>query len=192
MKEKEREQKKYFHSMDRRKFLKGLGGMAGMAAAWNFAKPGVVSQAFAAEPKRGGRLVFDVRSSPMGFDPTYFEIQEEYDIASLCYNRLVRLTLDMKTVPELAERWQPNKKGDEWTFWLRKGIKFHHGRELEAKDVVYSFNHYFDAKGPAATELAPAKRAEVVDKYTVKIYLRTGYGEFPGTLGKPWAAVLPP
>ncbi len=191
MKEKEREQKECFYSMDRRKFLKGLGGMAGMAAAWSIAKPGGVSQAFAAEPKRGGRLVFDVRSSPMGFDPTYFEIQEEYDIASLCYNRLVRLTLDMKTVPELAERWQPNKKGDEWTFWLRKGIKFHHGRELEAKDVVNSFNHYFDAKGPAATELAPAKRAEIVDKYTVKIYLSTAYGEFPGTLGKPWAAVLP-
>ncbi len=97
----------------------------------------------------------------------------------------------MKVVPELAERWAPEKKGREWTFWLRKGIKFHHGRELEAKDVVNCMNHYLEAKGPAATELAPAEKFEVVDKYTLKAFLSADFGEFPLNLTKPQAVILP-
>lgn len=190
MKEEKKSEEGRNNSLNRRQFLKDVG-IAGMAAAYGLSNPNFVSQAFAAEPKRGGRLVFDVRKTPNAFDTTYWETREEYDVGRLCYNNLIRTTPDMKLVPELAERWASSKKGKEWTFWLRKGIKFHHGRELEAKDVVTCMNHYLEAKGPAAAELAPAEKFEVIDKYTVNVVLSKPFGEFPVNLAKPQAAILP-
>ncbi|WP_299288379.1 ABC transporter substrate-binding protein, partial [Thermoflexus sp.] len=35
-----------------------------------------------------------------------------------------------------------------WTFYLRKGVKFHNGAELDANDVVATFKAQWDAKDP--------------------------------------------
>ncbi|MFD0587184.1 ABC transporter substrate-binding protein [Paenibacillus sp. GCM10027627] len=43
-----------------------------------------------------------------------------------------------KIGPSLAHAWEHNADGTEWTFYLRKGVFFHHGRELVAEDVVFS------------------------------------------------------
>lgn len=52
------------------------------------------------------------------------------------------LDLDAKTgepAPRLAERWEANAALTEWTFYLRKGVQFHHGfGEMTARDVVHS------------------------------------------------------
>lgn len=45
---------------------------------------------------------------------------------------------------ELAESWSP--KGSEWTFKLRKGVVFHDGSPLTAKDVAYSFDRILNDK----------------------------------------------
>ncbi|MFD0694665.1 ABC transporter substrate-binding protein [Paenibacillus sp. GCM10027628] len=42
--------------------------------------------------------------------------------------------------PSLAHNWSCSENGSVWTFYLRKRVKFHHGRELTAADVVYSLN----------------------------------------------------
>lgn len=36
--------------------------------------------------------------------------------------------------PALALSWQPNEKGDVWTFKLRKGVRFQDGQPMTAKD----------------------------------------------------------
>lgn len=43
-----------------------------------------------------------------------------------------------KIVPALAHAWEHDGTGKEWTFYLRKGVQFHHGRELAAEDVLFS------------------------------------------------------
>jgi peptide/nickel transport system substrate-binding protein len=191
MEEKAKNGKGLFDSMDRRQFLKHMGVAGGMVAAGGLFSQGMISNAWAAEPKRGGTLTFAMPHSPIGFDPAFWETYEDYHVGEMCYNRLVLTTTDLKLEPELAERWEPNETGDQWTFFLRKGVKFSHGKELDAKDVVTSLNHYLEAKGPASSELSPAERFEVVDTYTVKAYLKTGYGEFPYNLGKPQTFILP-
>ena len=47
------------------------------------------------------------------------------------------LTFDAKfqVVPQLAERWEASPDGKVYTFTLRKGVKFHNGREMTAEDV---------------------------------------------------------
>jgi len=46
--------------------------------------------------------------------------------------------------PGLAEFWKSSRDGLTWTFTLRKGVRFHHGRELTADDVVYSLTRILD------------------------------------------------
>ncbi len=40
--------------------------------------------------------------------------------------------------PKLAESWESNEDGTEWTFTLRQGVKFHDGNEMTAEAVKYS------------------------------------------------------
>ncbi|WP_048746206.1 ABC transporter substrate-binding protein [Paenibacillus sp. P22] len=39
----------------------------------------------------------------------------------------------------IAHHWEYDEAGMSWTFHLRKGIRFHHGRELDAEDVKFSY-----------------------------------------------------
>jgi len=51
-------------------------------------------------------------------------------------------------VPGLAEKYEANKDLTEWTFTLRKGVKFHNGASLDANDVVATYVAQWDAKSP--------------------------------------------
>ena len=69
-------------------------------------------------------------------------------IANQMYEGLVKLAQnDLHVVPGLAEKWEKNEDASIWTFYLRKGVKFHDdpcfpegkGREVSANDVKYCF-----------------------------------------------------
>src|SRR5262249_5717635 len=48
--------------------------------------------------------------------------------------------------PALAQYWKASRDGLTWTFTLRKGVKFHHGREVTADDVIYSLTRIVDPR----------------------------------------------
>lgn len=50
--------------------------------------------------------------------------------------------------PSLAEKFTTNKDATEYTFTLRKGVKFHNGATLDANDVVASYAAQWDAASP--------------------------------------------
>jgi ABC-type transport system substrate-binding protein len=53
--------------------------------------------------------------------------------------------------PGLAERYESNDELTEWTFYLREGVKFHDGSELDAADVIASYEAQWDAASPLHT-----------------------------------------
>ncbi|MCS7259460.1 MAG: ABC transporter substrate-binding protein, partial [Anaerolineae bacterium] len=57
----------------------------------------------------------------------------------------------MAVKPGLAESYEVNQDLTEWTFKLRRGVKFHDGSTLDAQDVVTSFNAWWDAASPLHT-----------------------------------------
>lgn len=52
---------------------------------------------------------------------------------------LIAFDRTMSLVPRLAESWEFSDDGLQLTFRLRPGVMFHHGRELEAADVAYTY-----------------------------------------------------
>lgn len=101
-------------------------------------------------------LIYCTESKPSSFNP-----QISHDIASLdatthqIFNRLVKL--DPKTnkfVPDLAESWQQSADKLRYRFTLRDNISFHTtnffrpSRNLNADDVLFSFNRMLDPEHP--------------------------------------------
>ena len=57
---------------------------------------------------------------------------------------LVRVDNEFTPQPFLATSWESNADATEWTFHLRKGVKFHDGSDLDAGDVVWSYKRLLD------------------------------------------------
>ncbi len=51
----------------------------------------------------------------------------------------MKLDSKLQPVPDLAESWKVSDDGLTYTFTLRKGVRFHNGREMVADDVRFSF-----------------------------------------------------
>jgi len=91
---------------------------------------------------------------------------------NIFYEKLVRYDITkQKAVPELAEKWDVSSDGLVWTFYLRKGVKFHSGGELTAEDVKYSIDRTIQRGKGAAYIWDSVKQIDVVDKYTVRFTL---------------------
>ena len=90
-----------------------------------------------------------------------------------CFDPLVRWTPSMDIEPRLAEKWERINEY-RMRFYLRKGVKFHSGNEMTAKDVKWSFDRMrksVDYKGL----LAPFVGVAIIDDYTVDIVTAKPY-----------------
>lgn len=101
-------------------------------------------------------LVVCTEASPEGFDMVQYTTAVTADaVAETIFNRLVDFkpgTTDIE--PALAESWEISPDGLQYTFHLRKGVKFHTTdyftptRDMNADDVVWSFQRQLDPKHP--------------------------------------------
>lgn len=105
---------------------------------------------------------------------------------NLVYNRLLDKDSDFQVHPELAESVDHNADGTEWTFHLRKDVKFSDGKPFTAKDVVFSFKRLLDpaTKSEAAAQLAFLDPAGITakDDYTVIFKTPKPVAELPGLI----------
>ena len=113
-------------------------------------------------------------------DPAKTTIGDEYVYVHLVFNGLSRIDPDMTVKPDLAESWTASDDLKIWTFKLRQGVKFHHGRVLDADDVVATMKRILDpATGSRArTSLSMVDNVSVVDAQTVKFDLNIPYAGF--------------
>ncbi|MBA7617306.1 HTH-type transcriptional regulator SgrR [subsurface metagenome] len=102
------------------------------------------------------------------------------------FNALVRFKPgDMdpeKIQPDLAEGWNVSSDGLVWTFYLRKGVKFHKGYgELTAEDVKFSLEKAANKETSGfAKDFDALEKVEVIDKYTVRLTFKE---HIPSVLG---------
>ena len=92
-----------------------------------------------ATPVPGGSLRLGVQGDPTELDPALSNLAATELIVDLVYEGLVHEGPDLVPQPSLAERWDVSSDNLTYTFHLLPEVTFHHGRELTADDVVYSF-----------------------------------------------------
>jgi peptide/nickel transport system substrate-binding protein len=124
----------------------------------------------------------DIRS----LDPHYGTTTIDYACIDPMFNALVRFKpgdIDPEKIqPDLAEGWNVSRDGLVWTFYLRKGVKFHKGYgELTAEDVKYSLEKAAnkDTSG-FAKDFDALDKVEVIDPYTVRLTFKE---QVPSVLG---------
>jgi ABC-type transport system substrate-binding protein len=92
-----------------------------------------------AEPQQGGQMVVTYKDDISTFDPAIgYDWQNWSMIKSLFDGLMDYKAGTTELIPDLAESYEISDDGLVYTFKLRKGVKFHNGRELTSEDVKYS------------------------------------------------------
>lgn len=178
--------------------------LAGVAAA-ALMLPAAV---FAQDIKQGGQMTVTYKDDVSTLDPAIgYDWQNWSMIKSLFDGLMDYEPGTTKLTKDLAEDYQISDDGQTFTFTLRKGVKFHNGRELTADDVKYSIERVVNPKtqSPGAGffgsikgfEEASAGTAEtlsgitVVDPYTIKFELSRPDATFLHVLAINFSHVVP-
>jgi dipeptide transport system substrate-binding protein len=157
-------------------------------------------------------FVFCSEGSPEGFDPGLYTAGTTFDAAAhTVYNRLLEFKPGTtEAVPGLAESWEISDDGLQYTFKLRPGVKFQTTefftptRELNADDVVFSYERQFKADHPwnkyvpgTAWEYFSGMgfpdliaSIEKVDDLTVKFTLKQKEAPFLANVAMPFASIM--
>lgn len=107
----------------------------------------------------------------------------------MTHNSLFYMDGNMTPQPDLVESYELN--GDtEWTFHLKKGVKFHNGTEMTAKDVKASLE-LCKVSSEVALYGKSSGTIEVVDDYTVKMITDGPQSDLLGDLCHHGNAILP-
>jgi ABC-type transport system substrate-binding protein len=135
-------------TLDRRTFLKRAGAIgAGAVVASRLSAPGLAGAqdaTFRPDPaaKKGGTLRYAVHNAPAHFDVHQSGTVANIGPQSPMYDTLLRRSpKDGQTIiPDLAQRWEISADGKKYTFYLRKGVKFHDGADFTAEDVKATYD----------------------------------------------------
>ncbi len=141
----------------------------------------------------GGNFRIAVSSNLRFLDPAKTTIGEEYMLNQLVFNGLTRMKEDMSVEPELAESWTYSDDLKTWTFKLRRGVRFHHGREMTAEDVIATYRRVLDpaTASPARTNYDMIQAIEAPDPATVIFRLSYPYGGFADILSDRQVKIVP-
>src|SRR6516164_3649415 len=158
---------------------------AATAAAWLGAAFGGRHGAFAAPPgpapEAGGELVYGLTNRFDTLDPNVTTFS---DVGRISYHLFDTLVWESKPggfVPGLAEKWEISAAADQYTFHLRKDVKFHDGTPLTAEAVKFTFDRIVDPdlkSQSAFSSIGPYDSTQVVDPYTAVVKFKTPYAPF--------------
>ncbi|MFM0021821.1 ABC transporter substrate-binding protein [Paraburkholderia azotifigens] len=156
-------------------------------------------------------VVFCSEGSPAGFDTAQYTTSVEFSAGSYTvYNRLVEFGHGSTDIePGLAEKWDVSSDGLQYTFHLRKGVKFQTTsffkptRDFNADDVVFTYTRMLDPEQPFRkaynvpfpyfSDLGLAKnitKVEALDPYTVRFTLKEVDAPFLQQIAMPFASIL--
>ena len=85
-------------------------------------------------------LSLQVASEPNKLDPALNSTVDGACLAILSFAGLYTYDAEGKLVPDLAESYEVSDDGLTYTFTMKDGLKWSDGEELNAEDVVYSWN----------------------------------------------------
>jgi peptide/nickel transport system substrate-binding protein len=138
-------------------------------------------------------LVVQAPTEPPGLDLTATPASAT---AGVVFNNiqegLVKLDRQGKLGPSLADRWH-TADNRNYTFFLKKGVRFHNGRELKAADVKYVFERAMnpETKHPYTRDYDAIGDIIVKDEYTITFALKAVNANFLYNVARQGSAIYP-
>jgi peptide/nickel transport system substrate-binding protein len=161
--------------------------MAGLAAG---AATIGVSTSATAQPKKGGSLRVVLSDGNSGDSLLATKMPNTWTpiMFLTMYEPIVRLDNGFQPQPGLAEGWENSNDAKTWVFHLRKGVTFHDGSPLTAKDVAYSLKFVMrkEASTYTGSLLRPYLNPDnirAVDPYTLRLDLDKKFVFVPNVMG---------
>jgi len=136
--------------IDRREFLRyavllGMSVSAANAVARSITGQSLVTPAAAQSLPRGGTLRLGMRCQDLKSPHTYSWV-ESANSARQVLDYLAITGPDNITRPGLIEKWEASPDLKTWTLRVRRGVKWHNGRQFTADDVIWNLKHVLDPK----------------------------------------------
>lgn len=97
-------------------------------------------------PSQGGTYRRPLEFSPKTLDPALCVDRYSVTVIQQVFDGLVQFDKNLNVIPAIAKSWKISPDGLVYTFHLREGVKFHHGREVTADDFVYSLTRIINPK----------------------------------------------
>jgi peptide/nickel transport system substrate-binding protein/oligopeptide transport system substrate-binding protein len=158
-------------------------------------------------PITGGIYRRPLEFNPKTLDPPLTLDMYAVNVIQQIFDGLVQFDKDLNIIPAIAKSWKISPDGLTYTFYLREGIKFHNGREVTAKDFIYSFTRIIDpkTKSPGANFLEHivgfkefqdrninyVRGLKAIGQYSFEMKLTEPYSPFLSILGMNKFKVLP-
>jgi oligopeptide transport system substrate-binding protein len=161
-----------------------------------------------AAQSQGNVFRYPIPNRPSTLDPGIVQDGDTIDLIQQVYEGLVTWGEDNEVKPLLAERWDVEDGGRTYVFHLKRGVKFHNGREVTADDFKWSFERNTNPNFPSQTAEAyledivgvrekiagkarEIRGVQVVDPYTLRIQIDEPRPYFLGKLTYIVSAVMP-
>src|SRR5688572_23326323 len=87
---------------------------------------------------------YSIVQNPSTLDPAKVQDGNTIDLIQQSFEGLTMWSPENVPVPNLSEKWDLSEDGTTYTFTIKKGVKFHSGRELKAEDFKYSIERACD------------------------------------------------
>ena len=155
-----------------------------------------------AGPSKGGTIVVGLQAEPVTLDA---QQQTDYNSTRAgrnIYDALLHFKDESTEVePALAERWEISPDGLTYTFYLRKGVKFHDGTDFNADAVLFSIERQIDPNHPyhdtgefayADFTFGMVDKVEKKDDFTVVITLKQPFAPFLANMAMHSATIVSP
>ncbi|SHJ61225.1 glutathione ABC transporter substrate-binding protein [Paramaledivibacter caminithermalis] len=139
-------------------------------------------------------IVIAVADTFISMDPHDTNDTLSYSAQKTMMQGLVGFDKEMNVIPVLAESYEANEDATEFTFKLRKGIKFHDGTDFNAQAVKVNIDRLANPENKLKRHslFAIVDHTEVIDDYTVKVVLKEPFGAMINTFAHPAAMMHSP
>lgn len=173
----------------------GVIGAGAVAAGSVAGKATAAPKRVGAAPRKGGKITFALEQDPVHIAPFGAILTSNHWGKEPMYESLIEWDAKLNERPALAESWKvvDNRTID---FTLRRGVRFHNGKEVTAADVKYSVEGWLNPPAPGSvatlSQIPSIDAAEVRSKYVVRLKLKKPDARLYGFLA--WArysAIVP-
>lgn len=140
------------------------------------------------KPKSGGTVVYALTADPSNLNLALANDLNAQQTATQMFSQLITVDTNGNIHGDLAESWSMAPDGMTYTFKIRKGVKWHDGRPLNADDIRWALSEITMKYNPnASTSFGAVASIEAPDETTLVFHMKHPFPPFvPWSFTSQW------